>query len=281
MKNIKRQLNLYMPFFKAGTKTELAYKSTIVFWLIISFVDIFFIVFLYQAIYRNSADGMNSVINGFTFPDMVLYMITSFFFSFIMGVGDTSYSIATDIREGTIANTLTKPVSYRLRHLFTYLGQFSLDYVIVVIPFLTVVYAVFLGTGLLQVKATAFIVNVMLFLLFSILASLINDAISYFIGLMVFYTDHLFGLNMARSALQGFMGGQMVPLAYMGILGTVFSYTPFAFINSIPVLTIMGKVEPLNALMYIGIALAWLAVIEPANHFVFSHAIKKVMVQGG
>ena len=224
---------------------------------------------------------MNSVINGFTFYEMVLYMITSFFFTFIMGSGDTSYDIATDIREGTIANTLTKPVSYRLRHLFTYFGVFVLDYLVIIVPFFTLVYGIFIGAGFYETGAVEFIANLALFLLFSILAAFMNNAISYFIGLMVFYTDHLFGLNMARNAIQGFLGGQMVPLSYMGALGKVFSFTPFAFMNSVPVLVIMGKVEHLQALIYILIALAWILIIELANKLIFSRALRKLSVQGG
>ncbi len=281
MKKIKRILKLYLPFSKAGVKIELAYKAQIVMWIIISLVETVFVVFLYGAIYRNSPDGMNSVINGFTFYEMVLYMITSFFFTFIMGSGDTSYDIATDIREGTIANTLTKPVSYRLRHLFTYFGVFVLDYLVIIVPFFTLVYGIFIGAGFYETGAVEFIINLALFLLFSILAAFMNNAISYFIGLMVFYTDHLFGLNMARNAIQGFLGGQMVPLAYMGALGRVFSFTPFAFMNSVPVLVIMGKVEHLQALVYILIALAWILIIELANKLIFSRALRKLSVQGG
>ena len=281
MKSIKRLIGMYLPFSKAGVKIELAYKAQIVMWIVISFIQTFFVIFLYGAIYRNSPEGMNSVINGFSFYDMILYMITSFFFSFVMGSGDTSYDIATDIREGTIANTLTKPVSYRLRHLFTYFGVLILDYAVIILPFLTVVYGIFIGLGLLEVTAGGFAINVILFLLFSIIAGFINNAISYFIGLMVFYTDHLFGLNMARNAIQGFLGGQMVPLSYMGKLGVVFSFTPFAFMNSVPVLILMGKVDLMQSIIYILIALGWIFVIEAANKLIFSRALKKLTVQGG
>ena len=281
MKNIKKLLNLYLPFSKAGIKIELAYKAQIVMWIVISFIQCFFVLFLYQAIYRNSENGMSSVINGFTFYDMVLYMITSFFFSFIMGAGDTSYEIWTDIKEGTIANTLTKPVSYRLRHLFTYFGVLVFDYIVIIVPFLSIVYGIFIGLGILQVNALQFITNVLFFILFSILAGFINNAVSYFVGMLVFYTDHLFGLNMARNALQGFLGGQMIPLAYMGALGVAFSYTPFAFMNSIPVLTIMGKLEINDIIIYLGIAILWILIIELINHWIFSRALKKITVQGG
>lgn len=281
MKSIKQKLKLYLPFSKAGIKIELSYKAQIVMWIVISFIQIFFVLFLYQAIYRNSPEGMNAVINGFTFYDMVLYMITSFFFSFVMGAGDTSYDIWTDIKEGTIANTLTKPVSYRLRHLFTYFGVLVFDYIVIIIPFLTIVYAVFIALGLYQITAGQFILNVLFFVIFSILAGFINNAVSYFVGMLVFFTTHLFGLNMARNALQSFLGGQMVPLAYMGSLGVAFSFTPFAFMNSVPVLTIMGKLDTTSILMYIGIALLWIAIIEFVNHKIFTHALKKITVQGG
>ncbi len=281
MKNISKTLKLYLPFSRAGVKSEIAYKAQIVMWIIISFIEVFFVLFLYEAIYRNSPGGMSSVINGFTFNDMILYMITSFLFSFVMGSGDTSYTIYTDIKEGTIANTLTKPVSYRLRHLFTYFGVLALDYVVIIIPFMTVLYAIFIGFGLLEVGALEFIINVIFFFVFSVLAGFINDAISYFVGMMVFYTEHLFGLNMMRNTLQGFLGGKMIPLAYMGAVGVVFSYTPFAFLNSVPVLTIMGKVDIVTIFIYIFIALLWIFVIELANHLIFKHAINKITVQGG
>lgn len=281
MKNIKNKLKLYLPFSKAGIKIELSYKAQIVMWIFISFIQTFFVLFLYQSIYRNSTDGMNSVINGFTFYEMVLYMITSFFFSFVMGSGDTSYDIWTDIKEGTIANTLTKPVSYRLRHLFTYFGVLAFDYAVIIIPFLTVIYAIFIGFGILHIEAWRFILNVVFFVAFSFLAGFINNAISYFVGMLVFFTDHLFGLNMARNALQGFLGGQMVPLAYMGAIGVAFSYTPFAFLNSIPVLTIMGKLEYFEIVKYLCIAIFWILAIELINRSIFKYALRKITVQGG
>lgn len=281
MEKIKRAFRLYMPFAKAGVKTELSYKAQIVMWMIISFAEVFFILFLYRAIYQSNPDGFDAPIRGFTYNDMVLYMITSFVFSFVMGAGDTSYNIYTDIREGTIANTLTKPVSYRLRHLSTFLGMVALDLVIVMIPLMTVTYGAFFALGIIKMGAWEFIQNLIFFFIFTILGCFINDAISYFVGMLVFFTDHLFGLNMARTALQGFMAGKMVPLAYMRTVGIIFSYTPFAFLGSVPVLTLMGKIAIKEIIVYILVAIAWILVIELINHLIFSYAMKKLTVQGG
>jgi ABC-type uncharacterized transport system permease subunit len=51
--------------------------------------------------------------------------------------------------------------------------------------------------------------------------------------------------------------------------------------NSAPVLVIMGKVDIMQSLLYILIALVWIFIIEVANHFIFKRALEKLAVQGG
>lgn len=281
MKRISKFFKLYLPFSKAGIKGDLTYKAETFMWMFIIFVDAFFIVFLYHAIYRNSPDGLNSVINGFTFNEMVLYMLTSFIFSFVVNGGDTSWNIFVDIQEGTIANTLTKPVSYRLRHLFTYLGRIFLQFFVLILPMFVCVYVIFYGFNLVAFEPLNLLINSLMFFVLLFLAALINDAISYFVGLMTFYTQHMFGINMFRNAVQGFFSGSMLPLAYMGSFGVLCSYTPFAFLNSTPILTLMGKLSSKLALIYVVIAIIWVIVLETINHIVFKHCIKRLTVSGG
>lgn len=278
---MSKVLNRYIPFAKAGMKSFLVYKAQIFMWLIISLIEVLFVVFLYQAIYRNSADGINSVINGFTFYEMVLYMITSFVFSFVVFSSDTSWNIFVDIKEGTIANTLTKPVSYRLRHLFTCFGNVFIGTVFLMLPLLVIVYSIFIGLGYIDILISAMILNAFIFVLFLFVALVINDSICYFVGLLTFYTEHMFGLNMFKSSVQTFLSGVMIPLAYMGIFGVFFSYTPFAFLNSTPVLILMNKVELFQMLIYLCVAIIWVVLIEFSNKILFNHCIKKVTVQGG
>lgn len=281
MKRVSKFFRQYLPFSSAGVKGVLSYKAQTFMWLFIAFVDIFFIVFLYQAIYRNSPEGMSSVINGFTFYEMVLYMITSFVFSFVVSSSETSWNIFQDIKEGTIANTLTKPVSYRLRHLFTYLGGMILLFVIMVLPILAIVYGIFIGFGFISVNVSQFIVNILIFLVLTVIGGLINDAICYFVGLLTFFTEHMFGLNFLKNSIQNFLSGSMVPLSFMGAFGVICSYTPFAFINSTPVLTLMCKFNSIDALIYVGVAFGWLVVLEVINKLMFKFCIRRVTVQGG
>ena len=281
MRRMKNKLAPYLAFFRAGMKIEIAYKAQIVMWAVISVLEVLMVLFLYGAVYRSAEGGAGAVIGGFTFNEIIVYMITSFMFSFIMGGGDTAYNIYTDVREGTISGSLTKPVSYRLKHLSTALGALTFQSAALLLPFLTVCYAIFLSTGMLTVTPWAFASSVLAFLLFTLLAVLINDAIGYFTGMMVFFTDHLFGLNMVRNTLSGFLGGRLLPLSYMGTLGVIFSFTPFAFLNSVPVLTLMGKLSGTDVLLYLGIAVLWLIFIELSGNLAYRHGVRRLTVQGG
>ena len=281
MKNIKNFLHKYLPFSKAGIKGFLVYKAQIFMWLFISFLEILFVVFLYQAIYRNSDDGMNSIINGFNFYEMVLYMITSFIFSFVVFQSETSWNIFQDIKEGTIANTLTKPVSYRLRHSFACFGVTAIGFLVIMVPLISIVYGIFIYFNLVAMTILEFLLNFLVFIVFAVIATLINDAISYTIGLLTFFTEHMFGLNLFRNSLQGFLSGQLIPLSFMGVVGVVFSFTPFAFMNSTPVLTLMGKLELYNMAIYLFIGVVWIVVLEGMNKILFKYCVKRVSVQGG
>jgi ABC-type microcin C transport system permease subunit YejB len=69
----------------------------------------------------------------------------------------------------------------------------------------------------------------------------------------------------------------MVPLAYMGGLGVAFSFTPFAFMNSVPVLTIMGKLNIREIFLYLIISIIWILIIELINHLIFKHALRNAV----
>ena len=277
MKKYRDRFKKYIPFAKAGAKTLLAYKATIFMWLIISLVDVGFIIFLYQAIYASSPD---SVINGFNFQEIIVYMTTSFLFSFLVLGNETSWNIFEDIKEGTIANTLTKPVSYRLRHLFTAIGSALTSICLIMIPFFIILYGIFIGLGFITVTWT-FIFDVIIFIVLTFLAIIITDAMGYFIGLLTFFTEHMFGLNMFKSAVQSFFSGQLLPLSYMGAFGVFCSYTPFAFLNSTPVLTLMGAISTTQAAIYVAVALGWVILLEGINKLIFKHCVRRLSVQGG
>lgn len=98
---------------------------------------------------------------------------------------------------------------------------------------------------------------------------------------MTFFTEHIFGLNLLKEALVGFLSGAMVPLSFMGKFGEVISYLPFAYLSSTPTLILMNKVDYASVFLFLVIGIIWIVLIESVNKLVFSTSMKKLVVQGG
>lgn len=277
---IVRKINKYIPFFKAGTKQFLVYKAQSFMWLIICFVDIAFIFFLYEAIYKSNVDGINAVINGFKFKEIILYAITSFCFSFSLH-DETSFNILSDVKEGTISSSLTKPVSYRLRHFFQASGNNLFQFVFIGFPLLIIIYLIYYLCGFIPFNINTFFINLLYFIIFYLISMVLNNSMNYLLGLLSFYSQHMFGLQLVMEALQMFFSGQSVPFAFMGLFGTILHFNPFAFLNSTPILVLMDKVDPLHSLLLIGVGIVWIVIFESINKLIFSSCMKKLVIQGG
>ena len=100
----------YIPFFKAGMMEELSYKAVIYIWVLISVLQLACVLFLWSAVYSN-AEG--SIINGFTFEQMIVYFVFTNIFAFICLESSTLGMIDDEIKDGTIAISFIKPISYR------------------------------------------------------------------------------------------------------------------------------------------------------------------------
>lgn len=273
----------YKPFFRAGAMDCLAFKSSLFGWLIVSALEVVSIFFLWIGVYKSSPDGVNSVINGFTFHEMLVYVTFINVFTFVSVNGDTMYFIVDDIDKGTIAMSFVKPISYRLRFIFTNLGNTFMKMLVLGLPMFAVAYAVFVAIGFIVVENWwMFSVHVALFFVSQLLALLLNDAIDYIFGVLCFYTTAAWGLNQIKNVVVGFLSGAIIPLTFFpGVLGKIFAYSPFSGISQNPVFILMMKISWLEALKLLGIALAWWLALELIGKCLFSVASRKITVQGG
>lgn len=273
----------YKPFFRAGAMDFLAYKFSVFTWLIISGLQVLCVVFLWTAVYKNSVDGVNTIINGFSFKEMIVYLVMINIFMFIMGDSTTLFTINDEIKDGTIAMSFTKPISYRTRFIATTLGSAALNFLIIGLPGFTIAYIVFGIIGFIKFTSIwSFLLYILLFLISGIIAILINDVICYIFGVMCFYTSSGWGLNQIKEVVVDFLSGTLIPLSFFpGVFKTIVNMLPFAGMAQNPVLILLMKVDYLEALKIIGLGLGWLIILEIFAKLLFSHASKKVTVQGG
>ncbi|MCH5152348.1 MAG: ABC-2 family transporter protein [Clostridiales bacterium] len=270
----------YKPFFRAGAMETLAYKFNIFGWLIVSALQVVCVFFLWIGVYKNSPD---QIINGFTLRDMLVYTAFINVFNFVTFAGDTMYSISQDIKNGTIAMSFVKPISYRVRFIFTTLGGFSMNMLLLGLPAFVLLYVVFGALGYIVITSVwMFLLHLLLFVIAQMFAVLLYDCINYICGVLCFYTTAAWGMNAIKDVLLSFLGGTLIPLSFFpGVFKEIVSYSPFAGISQNPVLILTMKMDVLQALQCIALSLGWLCAMELVAWLIFRHASKKVTVQGG
>ncbi len=273
----------YLPFYKAGAINMLAYKFNLFIWLIVSVLEVACVIFLWFAVYSNSPEGMEAVINGYSFKEMITYLVTVNIFWFCTSNSNTLWSIDDEIKNGTIAMAFTKPISYRKRFIFTTLGVASMQFALVGLPLFTIAYTVFVLIGFIEIASVGvFLIDILLFLVSTVIAVLLMDCVNYIFGVLCFYTSSSFGVNSIKEVIVSFLSGTLLPIAFFpSVFSTILSYLPFAGMSQNPVRILLMQIPITEGLKAIGLSLLWLIVLESAAKGLFCHASKKITVQGG
>ena len=276
-------LKRYKPFFRAGAMEVLAYKFNIFGWLIVSALQVLCVFFLWIGVYNNATDGVDSVINGFTLNEMLVYMAFINVFNFVTFAGNTMYNVTQDIKQGTIAMSFVKPISYRVRFMFTTLGSLFMQMVMLGLPAFILLYAVFGALGYIHITSVwMLLLHIAMFLISQVLAALLRDCLDYICGVLCFYTTAAWGMDQIKTTIVTFLSGTLLPLSFFPKgFSQVLNYSPFAGISQNPVLILTMKMDVLSAVKCIALSLGWLCVMELVAWLIFRQASKKVTVQGG
>ena len=276
-------LKKYKPFIRASAMDMMAWRFNILIWVIVTIFEVACLIFLWLAVYSSSEGGMDASINGFTYKEMISYVVLTTVFGFVTFNNETMWNINQDIIKGTIGNYVIKPISYRGKFVASNIGAFLMMSLMFGIILYGTSLGVLVGIGFLPISsAWDFIGHLGLFLISSVIACLLNDTIAYIFGVLCFYTSSAWGLNSLKTTIISFLSGTLLPLAFVPpIFKDIVSYMPFAGMSQNPILILMMKYNYLDSLKVILIALAWLIALEILAKLLFSHAIKKVTVQGG
>ena len=277
------KLRKYKPFVRASAIDMMAYRFNILIWVIVTVLEVACLIFLWFAVYQSSEGGIDSSINGFTFKEMITYVVLTTVFGFVTFNNDTLWFINKDIKEGTIGNYVIKPISYRGRFVASNIGALLMMTLVFGTPLYCASLGVLIGIGFLPFPSVlTFIAHFALFLVAGLLASLLNDVISYIFGVLCFYTSAAWGLNALKTTIISFLSGTMLPIAFFpNVFREIVTYMPFAGMSQNPVLILMMKYSYLECMKVILVSLGWLIILELFAKFLFNHAIKIVTVQGG
>lgn len=280
LKRIKQFFRRYLPFYKVAMLDFMAYRFQVLTWCFITALQVGCVVCLWMCLYSTVPEG--ELINGYSFQQMIVYIVFSNIYSFIVLMSATFENMSEDISKGNIETSFIKPISYRIKFIFYALGQVSVAMFLFGIPFFVIAYCVFTSIGFIVIENffTLFF-SVLLFFIMVILTILIFDSLNFFFGLFCFYTESSWGVNQLLLVVVSFLSGSTIPLSFFGTFGKILSFSPFAGLVSNPVRTLLMYDSYLTSFMNIGIAILWFVGFEIINHIFFSHASKKITIIGG
>jgi len=260
----------YFPIARATYMIGLVYRFGFLFAMLGNIVYLGVAYYLWRSIYRYA-----DVIHGLTFNETFLYVgLGSAIFILLKTYAD--WFIHHEIREGFIANYLTKPLDYQLYNLFANLGSLLMNLTAITIPTVLLLIFVF------KVKA-AYGPGLFLFPISLLLAFLISFSIDYFIGLMGFYSESVWGLSTTKEIIVTVFSGALIPLQFFPAgMQKVLFWLPFQAIYHTPIMMLTKPDQSLNVFLpMLGVQVFWGVALFLGARLFYNQAVKVLRIAGG
>lgn len=271
-----KHIKIYLPFCLNSIKTNITYRVSFCFYLLGTWFGILVQYYLWKAIF--SSAGHKYVLSGFTFQEMVTYVIMNYITSSIIssfGANDIAY----DIADGSIAVNLIKPINYKLRVMADSIGNLIFKAFVINLPIWVIVSIWRYFSAGERVPSIAIL---LLYILSMCLSFLVLFLFDFCFGMISFYTTYFFGINIAKQVIIRFFSGGIIPLAFFpGVLQTIFKFLPFASMNYTAVMIYLGKLSIREMWYAIGIQCLWVVILEWLSVIFWRKAIKRITILGG
>lgn len=269
----KNKLKAYLPFTINTFQRLLSYKANVLMFIFGESMVLAVTYFLWKAIYGSSPDR---IIKGFTLNEMIIYILVSFLTSLIISV-DITYDISREVKDGSIAINLIRPVSYEKRMLFQSLGNVMYNFIIIFIAAFTLINILFYSyTGTLN------ILNISLYLFSTMLGILISFYYSYIFGLLSFKITNTWGLSQIMQAISQLLSGLLIPIVFFPrIVQRLINLLPFSSLIYTPTMIYLGKLTGIELIKALTLQIVWIVILALAAKAMWNSLVKKLTILGG
>lgn len=275
MTYLKRRLKLYWPFSKGVIQTIMSYRINFFMFVFGNLMKTFVIYYLWKAVFLSSSTNN---LNGFTLNDMIIYIFMSSLTAGTIGTG-TEQDIGQEVRDGSIAVNLIKPINYKIRMFFISIGSLIYQFMFVLVP---------VWLGLLAVRYFTVgelppdIWTIALYFFSITLGFIVSYFMNFCFGLLSFYVTNMWGLSHLKEAVLLFFSGQLIPIAFFPeLMQKIIQFFPFSSLNYIPVMVYLKKLTGLALIQALGIQLLWIAILYLLSLWLWNKAINKLVILGG
>lgn len=260
----------YLPIARATFMVGMVYRFGFFFTILGNIVYLGVAYYLWKSIY----DG-RQVINGLTFNQTFLYVgLGSAIFILLKTYAD--WILHYEIREGAIASYLTKPIDLQIYNLFANLGSVLMNLMAITVPTVIMLGLVF------QVRVPSG-PGLFLFPFSLLLAFLISFSLDYFVGLMGFYSESVWGLSTTKEIIVTVFSGALIPLQFFPEqMQKVLYLLPFQAIYHTPLMMVTKPNQGLEVFLpMMGLQLFWAVALFLGARLFYKQAIKVLRIAGG
>ncbi len=229
------------------------------------------ILFVYINLWKMTY-GQQTVIDGFTLPQMIWYLVIAE--TIILSMVPFHRVLEKEIREGDIAIRLNKPYSYLAFHYSAYLGETMLKSVVV---FSVGALFTWFTVGTIPFH----VLNIPVLFLVFFLANLFNFIYASIIGLISFWTEDITGIFFILERAKWLLGGFLLPLE-------VFPEPARSIAESLPFKNfiygpakLFTQYDSQFAYHLLGQQLIYLAFFGAVAFTLYSIGIKRLELNGG
>lgn len=264
----------YFPFARGTFQSLLSYRLNFFLYVFGELVTVFVTYYLWLAVYNNSGA---QTLNGFSLPDMFTYIfMCQVALNFVNN--DASYEVASEVREGSIAMNLIRPIRYRVVILFRILGEIVYNVSFVGLPIMLIV----CGVSYFSYGIAPRMLSIVGFFVSAILGFLVNFYFNFIFGLSAFYISNVWGMNMLKGAIVNFLSGALIPIHFFpGWAQDILAFMPFNSLIYTPVMIFLGKYQGQEVITALLVQVFWVAVFGLSGMLLWRKAIKKLTIQGG
>jgi ABC-2 type transport system permease protein len=263
----------YAKAFELGFQTALEYRANFLLSLISAIYPIIIQVFLWTAIYANSAEA---VIYGYTYRQMLTYTFLAGLVARIVRTG-FEYDIMEDIKNGKFSLFLVQPVGYFPYRLCSYLGQKlpNLGMILIILMVVLVGLSAFAIVSLSIASYLAFLVTLALAVVLNFLIFYCFSALSFWIVEVGFLFE---GIRIVTILLSG----GIFPLEVFGArFVQAMNLLPFKYTVSYPVNVLNGTLSPVQIAQGLLVQCFWIAVCWGLAQYLWRLGGRRYVAVGG
>ncbi|GBF75721.1 hypothetical protein PA598K_04149 [Paenibacillus sp. 598K] len=268
-----RAWHKYRRTYMLGVQNEMEYRTDFLLGILSGTFIVIVQCFLWTAVFNSSPQ---EVINGYTYPQMIIYSVFSGVVSRLVSAGFEG-EVSNDIKTGGLSKFIAQPIHYFTYRICNFLGGKTVQLAIILLMMAAMV-IFFMQVWDFRLEA----LRTLLFFASIVLGMLINFLLFYSISALAFVVTEVWGIFIAFNQGVYLLSGAIFPLDIFGDTVTrISSLLPFQYIVFFPVNILNGSLAQPAILNGLLVQVVWLGVLLIVSRVCWAAGMKKYVAVGG